>query len=182
MQKHAHNLETFAKQLAKHQIHTQKTEVIPLETSAFDEVTTEGNHQTIQDIIGRQLAIALDTVEGCLIPISGDQMTISRIWTLKHQTSAGLSWWSSNTYVLPLIEVWHMKYAMLKGIVKAHWPDRTTRGDLGLQYCAEKLHRKFNANKVEFFPAEQLTEVVLTTLTLHYLRFENKWNMAQSRY
>ncbi len=114
MQKHAHNLETFAKQLAKHQIHTQKTEVIPLETSAFDEVTTEGNCQTIWDIIGQQLAIAPDTVEGCLIPISGDQMTISRIWTLKHQTSAGLSWWSSNTYVLPLIEVWHMKYAMLK--------------------------------------------------------------------
>ncbi len=39
-----------------------------------------------------------------------------------------------------------------------------------------------NASKVEFFPAEQLTEVVLTMLTLHYLRFENKWNMAQSRY
>ena len=77
MWKHAHDLETFAKRLAKHQIHTQKTEVIPLETSAFDEATTEGNCQTIWDIIGRQLAITPDAVEGRLIPISGDQMTIS---------------------------------------------------------------------------------------------------------
>ena len=179
MWKHAIDLEIFAKRLAKHQIPTQKTEVIPLETSGFNEVMTEGNCQTIQDIIGRQLVIGPDAVDGHLIPISGDQMTISQIQTLKRQTSGRSSWWSSNTYILPLIEVWHMKYAMLKGIVKAHWPDRTTKGNLGLQFCAEKLCQKFNANKVEFFPAKQLTKVVLTTLTLHYLRFENKLHTAK---
>src|SRR5260370_335734 len=85
--------------------------------------TTLGNQETMHNIIERQLGIPSDAVEGCLIPTSGDCATIAHLQTLKHNTSSGSTWFSSNKFIFPLIELWHMKFAMLKGIVKAHWPE-----------------------------------------------------------
>ena len=149
----------------------QKTEVLPLETSGFDEATTMGNCQTIHNIIGHQLGIPPHAVEGQLIPFSGDQATILCIRTLKCHTASESSWFSSNCYVLPLIELWHMKFVMLKGIIKAHWPEQTNKGDIGLCFAADKLHHNLNPNKVNFYPTERLIEVVLTAMMLNYIRY-----------
>jgi hypothetical protein len=64
-----------------------------------------------------------------------------------------------------------MKFAMLKGIIKAHWPEQTEKGDIGLCFAADKLCRNLNPNKVDFYPAERLVEVVLTAMTLNYIRY-----------
>ena len=85
--------------------------------------------------------------------------------------ASGLSWFSSNRYVLPLIELWHMKFTMLKGIIKAHWPEQTEKGDISLCFAADKLRCNLNPNKVDFYPAERLIEVVLTAMTLNYIRY-----------
>ncbi len=141
--------------------------IIPLETSGFDEATTLSNWETVHDIVERQLGIPPDAFKGCLISTSGDQATISCLRTLKCNTSSGSTWFSSNKYILPLIELWHMKYAMLKGIIKAHWPEHTEKGDEGLCSAADKLHRRMNPNKIDFYPAERLVEAVLTAMTLN---------------
>ncbi|KAF8320184.1 uncharacterized protein EI90DRAFT_3131988 [Cantharellus anzutake] len=155
---------------AIHPMPLQKTEVIPLETSGFDEATTIGNRQTIWDVVEHQLRIPPHALEGRLIPFSGDQATISHIRTLKCHTSSGSTWFSSNRYILPLIELWHIKFAMLKDIIKVHWPEQTEKGDIGLHFAADKLHQNLNPNKVDFYPAERLVEVVLTAMRLNYIR------------
>jgi len=64
-----------------------------------------------------------------------------------------------------------MKFAMLKGIIKVHWPEQTEKGDIGLHFAADKLCQNLNPNKVDFYPAERLVEVVLTAMTLNYIRY-----------
>ena len=83
---------------------------------------------------------------------------------------SGLSWFSSNCYVLPLIELWHMKFVMLKGIIKAHWPEQTEMGNIGLCFAADKLCHNVNPNKVNFYPTERLIKVVLMAMMLNYIR------------
>jgi len=61
-----------------------------------------------------------------------------------------------------------MKFAMLKGIIKAHWPKETEKGDHGLRFAADKLCQNLNPNKIDFYLAERLVEVILMVMTLNY--------------
>ena len=167
------DLNNFWKKFAKQPLPVQKAEIVPLQTSGNDEATTLGNRQTIRDIIERQLMIKPEALTGRMIPVSGDQATVSRIRTLKRHTPSGSSTYSSNEYILPLIEEWHKLFAFLKGIVNAHYPELSVRGDRGLCWAAEKLGRKFNPKKIDFYPAERLIEVVLTTMTLSNVRYDS---------
>ena len=72
-----------------------------------------------------------------------------------------------------MIEEWHKLFAFLKGIVNAHYPELSVRGDRGLCWAAEKLGRKFNPKKIDFYPAERLIEVVLTMMTLSNVRYDS---------
>lgn len=90
------------------------------------------------------------------------------------RTKKGRSWVSSFRFVMPLIELWHMKYAFLNGIFSAHWASVTMKGDFGLRYCAEKLGRKINPTKLDFYPGDRLMEVVLNTMTLNFVRYASK--------
>jgi len=67
----------------KQPLPVRKAEIIPLQTSGNDEATTLGNRQTIRDIIDHQLMIKQEALTGRMIPISGDQATISHIRSLK---------------------------------------------------------------------------------------------------
>jgi len=62
-----------------------------------------------------------------------------------------------------------MKFAMLKGIIKVHWPKHTEKGDEGLHSAANRLHRRLNPSKIDFYPVEMLVEVVLTAMTLNFV-------------
>ena len=114
-----------------------------------------------------------ETLTGQMITISGDQATVSHIRTLKQQrqTPSGSSAYSSNEYILPLIEEWHKLFAFLKGIMNGHYPEQSIQGDRGLHWTAKKLGQKFNPKKVDFYPAERLIEVVLTTMMLSNVRY-----------
>ena len=122
--KHFKNdFDNYQKKFTKRTLPPRKAEIVPLQTSGNDEATTLGNCQTIRDIIKHQLMINPEALTGRMIPISGDQATISCIRTLKRQTLSGSSAHSSNKYILPLIEEWHKLFAFLKGIVNAHYPE-----------------------------------------------------------
>jgi len=171
LQHHKDEFERFQKECEKHMADPHVSRIIPLETSGYDKVTTLGNWETVCNIIERQLGIPPDAVEGHLIPTSGDCATIAHLQTLKHNMSSGSTWFSSNRFILPLIKLWHMKFAMLKGIIKAHWPKHTEKGDEGLHLAANRLHRRLNPNKIDFYPMEMLVEVVLTAMTLNFIQY-----------
>src|SRR5258708_5601810 len=166
-----YDFDSFRKKFMKQTLPVQKAEIIPLQTLGNDEAMTLGNHQTIRNIIDSQLMIKPEALTSQMIPISGDQATILCIRMLKWQMTSGSSAYSSNQYILPLIEEWHKLFAFLKGIMSAHYADLGVQGDQGLHWAAEKLGRKFNPKKVDFYPAEQLVEVVLTTITLSNIRY-----------
>src|SRR5258705_13465426 len=114
--------------------------------------------------------ISSKELEGRIFMVSGDQSTIAHICTLLSQTSTCQSWFTSQKWVLPLIELCHMKWSFLKGIYKAHWASRLGKGDIGLRFAADRLGHKINPEKVDFYPGFWLAEVVFITMTLHFAR------------
>ncbi|KAF8327624.1 uncharacterized protein EI90DRAFT_3126988 [Cantharellus anzutake] len=161
----------YAHCFAKHPVQMQKTEYYPMETSSFDEAQNIGNREVLKDLLVRQLSIKPEELDGRMVSISGDCLTVAKLRSLKHHTSWGLSWFTSHKFALILTELWHMKWAFIKGIFRLHWAPTTAKGDSGLHVAAEKLRRKLNLSDPEFYPAERLVETVLATMTLHYARY-----------
>ena len=64
LRQHKDEFDSLRQTVAIHLMQLQKTKVVPLETSGFDEATTMGNCQTIHDIIERQLGIPPHAIEG----------------------------------------------------------------------------------------------------------------------
>ncbi|KAF8322770.1 uncharacterized protein EI90DRAFT_3020036 [Cantharellus anzutake] len=155
---------------AKCHMKLQKTKYHLLECSGYNEASTQGNCDVVLDAFIRQLGLSRNELEGRQFPVSGDQATVARLRTLLEQTSLCRSWFTTHKWVLPVIELWHLKWAFLKGIFKAHWACKVGKGDVGLCTAAEALGWNINPDKVEFYPCYRLAELVLTTTTLHYAR------------
>jgi hypothetical protein len=41
-----------------------------------------------------------------------------------------------------------MKFMMLKGIAKAHWPEQTEKGNIGLHFAADKLRCNLKSTSI----------------------------------
>ncbi|KAF8331032.1 uncharacterized protein EI90DRAFT_3016490 [Cantharellus anzutake] len=156
------------KKHSKHRIKLEKTEYHLLECSGFNEAYTQGNRDVILDAFVCQLGVSRKELEGRQFPVSSNQSTIAHIHTLLAQTSTCRTWFTSHKWVLPVIELWHMKWTFLKGIYKAHWASKVGKGDIGLRFAADRLGCKINPDKVDFYPGFRLAEVVLITMTLHF--------------
>ena len=125
------------KMYTKHHIKPAKTGYHPLQCSGYDEAYTQGNHDMILDAFIHQLGISNKELEGRLFPVSGDQSTIVHVHTLLAQTLTCWSWFTSHKWVFPVIRLWHMKWAFLKGIYKVHWASRIGKGDISLCFAAD---------------------------------------------
>src|SRR5258708_31582118 len=125
------------KMYAKHCVKPAKTKYHPLWCSGYNEAYTQGNHDVILDMFIHQLGISNKELEGRLFPVSGDQSTVTHVHTLLAQTSTCNSWFTSHTWFLPVIELWHMNWAFLKCIYNAHWSSRISKGDIGLCFAAD---------------------------------------------
>lgn len=117
------------------------------------------------------MGITEEELDGRLIGFSGDQLTVSRLRTLRIQTDSGFSWFSRNLFVFPQIELWHMGAAFQKGIYDAHWNETVSKEDVGLHFAADRLRRRINAKKLDYYPADRLLRVTITSMILHYFRY-----------
>ncbi len=148
----------------------KRTEYHPLECSGYNEAYTQGNHDVVLDAFIWQLGLSHEEFEGRQFLVSGDQAMVACLCTLLDQTSLCHSWFTTHKWVLPVIELWHLKWAFLKGIYKAHWASKVGKGDVGLHTAADTLRQNINPDKVDFYPCYWLAEVVFTSMTLHYAR------------
>ena len=172
LQKHQSAVDAiFTTQYARHRAKLRQTEHYPMACSAHDEATTSGNKDVVRDLLVNQLGITPQELDQRIVTISGDQLSIQRLRTLKEQTKKGHSWYSAHRYIVPLIEMWHMQATFLKGIFRTSWAPTLARDDFGLRHAATTLGRKINADKVDFYPCDRLAGVVLQTMTLNYARF-----------
>ncbi len=89
-----------------------------------------------------------------MISVSGDQATVAKLCALKCHTSHAHSWFTSHRFILVLTELWHMKWAFIKGIFWTHWMATLAKGDFRLRYASDKLRQKVKASSNDYYTAD----------------------------
>ncbi|KAF9790841.1 hypothetical protein BJ322DRAFT_1104486 [Thelephora terrestris] len=141
----------FSKDLKKHLLRLRKSQYYPLETSDIDESTTSGAQAVLMDIAS-QLGLEKEDFDELLVPVAGDLLTVDRIKKLKAYTTTDVTTYARYSWALPWVQLWHMKWAVLRTIFHAHWPGMTGKLLCGLQADCETLGRKnINPKKCDFY-------------------------------
>ncbi|KAJ8699498.1 hypothetical protein PTI98_002608 [Pleurotus ostreatus] len=167
----AHVTHLFETALQKHRIPLHQSDIYPLRTSGIDESTTAGNSDVLHDITHLQMGMATDDFGEFVMPIAGDQLTVDRVRKLIHYTKKDVTKYAQHTWVLPFIQLWHMKWAFLKAIYKAHWTPSTGKHLYGLHRDCNTLGRtKLNPTKCDFYPHHQAVADTFETSCLGILR------------
>ncbi|KAJ8473854.1 hypothetical protein ONZ45_g16144 [Pleurotus djamor] len=155
----------------KHRIRRHQSTTYPLRTSGIDESTTEGNSDVLRDITQSQLGMTDADFERLLILIAGDQLTVDRVRKLKHYTKRDVTTYARHSWALPFIQFWHMKWAFLKALSKAHFADKTGKHLQGLRRDCEAIRRaKLNPTKCDFYPHDSVIKDTFEALCLEMLR------------
>ncbi|KAF4575304.1 hypothetical protein EYR36_006663 [Pleurotus pulmonarius] len=167
----AHVTHLFETTLQKHRIPLHQSDIYPLRTSGIDESTTAGNSDVLHDITHLQMGMATDDFGEFIMPIAGDQLTVDRVRKLIHYTKQDVTEYAQHTWALPFIQLWHMKWAFLKAIYKAHWTPSTGKHLYGLHRDCDTLGRtKLNPTKCDFYPHHHAVADTFETSCLGILR------------
>ncbi|THG93322.1 hypothetical protein EW026_g7883 [Hermanssonia centrifuga] len=136
----------------------RKTTVYPLATSDHDEGSTAGNKKVLDDLMLGQLNLNPDEIPKMLTIVGGDQSTVEKIRTLKRFLDGCPHGYTSYSWVLPLIQLWHMGWADLERILSTHWGAAQSISDCStFAFMNEKLGRKVkNIKRPDFYPAQGL--------------------------
>jgi hypothetical protein len=154
----------------KHRLRLRKSQYYPLKTSNIDESKPSGAQDVLSDIAS-QLGLDEQDFDDLLIPVAGDQLTVSNVRKLKTYTSTDHSTYSRYTWTLPWIQLWHMKWAALRSIFHAHWSEGPGKGLCGLHTDCTTLNRKhINPGKCDFYSHTDLVFDTFEALCLGALR------------
>lgn len=135
----------------KHRLRLRKSQYYPLKTSDIDESKPSGAQGVLDDITS-QLGLEEEDFQDFLIPVAGDQLTVNNIRKLKAYTSTDRTTYSRYTWTLPWIQLWHMKWAVLRSIFHTHWSGGPGKGLCGLHTDCTTLSRKhINPGKCDFY-------------------------------
>lgn len=160
----------ITERFAIHRLRLRKSRYYPMSTSGLDEATTAGNIKILFDLVVNQMKLVPSSLHRRLILVCGDLMTINRLRTVKAYTKANISEYDKHSWVLPMAQLWHLKWAFLKGIIKCHWAPQSGKQIFGLRRDAEALGRSINPKKCDFYPTHRLVEVVYESMVLHCTR------------
>jgi hypothetical protein len=138
----------------------RQSNIVPLQTSDINEGTTGGQKDVIDDLNLRQLKLSEEELTKLMLILGGDQSTVEKLRTLKrflHDCTHGYSQYS---WVLPLIQLWHMGWADLERVLSTHWgPDSgDADGDIStFQAVNILLGRKVkDMKRPDYYPAQHL--------------------------
>lgn len=162
----------FSETHQKHRLRLRKTKVVTLRCSNIDESTTQGVDEVLTDIFVQQLCLLPEFFANVFLFICGDQLSIDRLRKLIwHMRKAG-SIFNRRLWVRPTIQLWHMKWAWQKAIIRMHWHPDIVRGTFGLHEDSHTLGRdKYNPVKCDFYPTHHLLRDCFETMTLEALRY-----------
>jgi hypothetical protein len=106
-----------------------------------------------------------------MIMICGDQLTIDRIRKIKWYTRKTDAPFDQHKWALPVIQLWHLKWAWQKAIFRLHWYGDLGKNIFGLHHDCELLERgTFNHEKCDFYPAHHILEDRFEALVLEGLQ------------
>ncbi|KAJ6623852.1 hypothetical protein B0H10DRAFT_2328866 [Mycena sp. CBHHK59/15] len=161
----------FTGTLAKHRLRLRKAKIHTLRPTNIDESTTPGAAQVLWNLVIGQLFIYPFMLFKWMIMICGDQLSIDRIRKIIRYTAKGDTLYEQHKWALPIIQLWHLKWAWQKAIFWLHWYPDLDKGAFGLHHDTVCMGReKFNHDKCDFYPAHHILEDRFETLVLDALR------------
>lgn len=162
----------FSETRSRKRLRLRKSEVHSLRCSAIDESTTVGTWQLLMDIVTKQLGIDLDWLADTIILACGDQLTVhrlrkARLFRSKCDTPA-----ERGEVFQPLIQLWHMKWALMKAIFRLGCYLQEAGKDIfGLAHDIILLGReKYNTKKCDFYEGHAILQDRFEALVLDALR------------
>ncbi|KAG8695647.1 hypothetical protein FRC08_007634 [Ceratobasidium sp. 394] len=151
---------------AKHRLCLRKSTTMPMATSAIDESTAAGVSEILHDLVSTQMGMQPSWFKKLLIMVCGDQLTVDRLRKIIRYRATEDDVYESRSWVLPIIQIWHMKVAYLRSILKTHWFPMITSGLLGLCHGVDALGRTINPDKCNFYPCHDAVKVVFDGMVL----------------
>lgn len=162
----------YLTEYARHRMRAGRiTQIETLGTTAIDEAKTVGNRDVIHDIVLNQFKLVKEKVGRMLIFIAGDQLSIDRLRKLKRYTEKDVNPFDRHIWVLPVIALWHLRYALLRCIYRLHWSPSVGTNVQGLAHDAAVLGRQINPKKCDYYPAHRLLQVSFESRVLYSARF-----------
>ncbi|KAJ7803474.1 hypothetical protein B0H14DRAFT_2613252 [Mycena olivaceomarginata] len=155
---------------AKHRLRLRKSKIHTARPTNIDESTTVGVASVLQNLVG-QLFILPMSLFKWMVMICGDQLSIDRIRKIiRYAGKAGTSY-EQHKWALPVIQLWHLKWAWQKAIFRLHWYPSLEKGTFGLHHdCVAMEREKFNHEKCDFYPAHHILEDCFECMVLDALR------------
>ncbi|KAJ8095459.1 hypothetical protein PM082_023229 [Marasmius tenuissimus] len=157
----------FSATYARHRRPPKKSTIRTMRPTDIDESSTKGVLQVVHNLV-KQAGIALTALPQWILFFCGDQLSIDRLRHLKiyMEKTEGAE---KHAWVLPIIQLWHMKWAWQKAIFKLHWQPMDAPG---LRHDTQDILRrdKFNADKCDFYPAHHILEDRFVALVLEAIR------------
>ncbi|KAL0574504.1 hypothetical protein V5O48_007454 [Marasmius crinis-equi] len=163
------NVETMFKVThSLHPLRLRKSRIHTLRPTNIDESSTAGVLQVVQNLVS-QLGIAVSSLTKWVFFFCGDQLSIDRLRHVKMYMGKAEGH-ERYSWVMPVIQLWHMKWAWQKAIFRTHWS--TVPSDAGLRYDTYSIFRrdKFNHEKCDFYHAHHILEDRFVAMILEALR------------
>jgi hypothetical protein len=156
---------------AKHRLRLRKSKIHTAQPTNIDESTTVGVASVLQNLVG-QLFILPMSLFKWMVMICGDQLSIDRIRKIIRYTGKAGTSYEQHKWALPVIQLWHLKWAWQKAIFRLHWYPSLEKGTFGLHHdCVAMEREKFNHEKCDFYPAHHILEDRFECMVLDALRY-----------
>jgi hypothetical protein len=155
---------------AKQPLEPRKSRIYPMGTSGINEGTAEGAVDVLDDLVG-QMGIPHERFDDYMCLSGGDQMSMDRSRQGIHYLDQEESTYDNKSWVLPVIQAWHMGWAYLKSVIHTHWHDQTGKGTFGLRRSVGALGRNINTEICDYYPSFNALTAVFDSMVLSAVRY-----------
>ncbi|KAK7016473.1 hypothetical protein R3P38DRAFT_2785686 [Favolaschia claudopus] len=125
----------------KHRLRLRKSKIHTLRATNIDESTTVGAASVLRNLLA-QLFITPVSLVNWMFMLYGDQLTIDRIRKIIRYTAKCDTPHEQHKWALPIIQLWHMKWAWQKAIFRLHWHSDLAKGTFGLHHDIVLIERE----------------------------------------
>jgi len=160
----------FTEKYKKHPLQLRKSKYYSLKTSSIDKSRAAGAKAVLADIAS-QLKLKEVDFNNILIPVAGDLVTVDRIRKLQRYTRSDTSTYDQHKWALPWIQLWHMKWAVLRSFYNTHWARNIGKHLYGLRSdCSTLQQKNLNPEKCDFHSHNEAATVTFESLCIGALR------------
>lgn len=143
-----------------------KTTAYSLPTMDHDQSTVQGNKDILQTVV--EVGLGLEQTQfksGTRIIIAGDQLTVSRLRSLKEYCWDDISSYHTMEWVVPVMQLFHMQMLLASLIFRTHYGQLSTPGSLA--YNVAMLGRKrVSLDKPDFHAVDELLRHTFDAMVL----------------